>query len=314
MHHFTSAADVSDLNLLVEKAFAIKQNPFHHKDLGKNKAMCLLFFNPSLRTRLSTQKAALNIGLDTVVMDVGKDAWQLEFEDGMVMNGNKAEHIKEAAAVIAQYYDVIGIRAFAGLENREDDYAEKVMESFKKYAGIPIINLESPTRHPLQSFTDVITIEKFKQTERPKVVLSWAPHPKALPQAVANSFLEWMHLTNYDVVVTHPEGYDLANQFVKDFPVVYDQNEALKEADFVYVKNWSSYQSYGKVLHTDPAWMLTREKMKLTNQAKFMHCLPVRRNVIVADAVIDSEQSIVIPQAANREVAAQVILEEILRN
>ncbi len=314
MNHFTAAKDVDNLQSLLQSAFAIKKDPYRETQMGSNRSMCLLFLNPSLRTRLSTQKAAMNLGLDTVVMDMGKEGWQLEFEDGAVMNSNKAEHVKEAAAVIGQYYDIIGIRAFASLENREEDYAEKVINSFVKYAGVPVISLESPIRHPLQSLTDVITIEEFKQTEKPKVVLSWAPHPKALPQAVANSFLEWTHLTDYEVVVTHPKGYELSEEFVGDFPVEYDQRKALEGADFVYVKNWSSYQDYGKVLSTDPNWMLTHQKMKLTPDAKFMHCLPVRRNVIVEDAVIDSASSIVIPQAANREVAAQVVLEKILMN
>lgn len=312
MAHFTSTKDVDDLQTLLQSAFAIKKDPFRDTLLGGNRSMCLIFLNPSLRTRLSTQKAALNLGLDTVVMDMGREGWQLEFEDGAVMDGDKAEHVKEAAAVMGQYYDIIGIRAFAGLKNRDEDYAEKVIQSFVKYAGVPIINLESPTRHPLQSFTDVITIEEFKKTRQPRVVLSWAPHPKALPQAVANSFLEWMHLTDYEVVVTHPEGYELSEEFVGNFTVEYDQRKALEGADFVYVKNWSSFRDYGKVKNTDPDWMLTHQKMKLTNDGKFMHCLPVRRNVIVEDAVIDSASSIIIPQAANREVAAQAVLEQIL--
>jgi len=312
MSHFTSAQDIDNLQTLVQTAFAIKKDPYRDTLLGSNRSMCLLFLNPSLRTRLSTQKAALNLGLDTVVMDMGKEGWQLEFEDGVVMDGDKAEHVREAAAVIGQYYDIIGIRAFASLKDREEDYAEKVIQSFVKYAGVPIINLESPTRHPLQSLTDVITIEEFKKTRQPKVVLSWAPHPKALPQAVANSFLEWMQLTDYKVVITHPEGYELAEEFAGNFPVEYDQRKALESADFVYVKNWSSYRDYGKVNSMDLEWMLTHQKMKLTNDAKFMHCLPVRRNVIVEDAVIDSASSIVIPQAANREVAAQTVLEQIL--
>lgn len=312
MSHFTSAQDVDNLQTLLQSAFAIKKDPFRDTLLGSNRSMCLLFLNPSLRTRLSTQKAALNLGLDTVVMDMGKEGWQLEFEDGVVMNSDKAEHVKEAAAVIGQYYDIIGIRTFATLKDKEEDYAEKVIRSFVKYAGVPIINLESPTRHPLQSFTDVITIEEYKNTQKPRVVLSWAPHPKALPQAVANSFLEWMHLTGYEVAITHPEGYELSGEFVGNFPVEYDQRKALEGADFVYVKNWSSFRDYGKVTNTDPDWMLTHQKMKLTNDAKFMHCLPVRRNVIVEDAVIDSASSIVIPQAANREIAAQAVLEQIL--
>ena len=312
MAHFTSAKDVDNLQTLLQSAFAIKKDPYRDALLGSNRSMCLLFLNPSLRTRLSTQKAALNLGLDTVVMDMSREGWQLEFADGAVMDGDKAEHVKEAAAVIGQYYDIIGIRAFAALKDREEDYAEKVIQSFVKYAGVPIINLESPTRHPLQSFTDVITIEEFKKNQQPRVVLSWAPHPKALPQAVANSFLEWMHLTDYEVVITHPEGYELSEEFVGNFPVEYDQRKALEGADFVYVKNWSSFRDYGKVKNTDPEWMLTHQKMKLTPEAKFMHCLPVRRNVIVEDAVIDSASSIIIPQAANREVAAQAVLELIL--
>lgn len=314
MKHFTSAHDVSDLQTLLKIAHHVKHNPLGSEYLGKRKSMCLLFFNSSLRTRLSTQKAAFNLGLHTVVFDVNQGGWNLEFEDGTVMRGDKAEHVKEAAAVIGQYFDIIGIRTFAGLKNREEDYAEKVIQQFARYAGKPIVNLESPTRHPLQSLTDLITIEEYKKTEKPKVVLTWAPHPRALPQAVANSFVEWVRQTDYELVITHPEGYELAEEFTKGVPVVYDQKTAFENADFIYAKNWSSYQDYGKVLQDDDNWMVTMDKMKLTRQARFMHCLPVRRNVVVEDAVLDSEHSVVISQAANREVAAQAVLQSILQS
>ncbi len=313
MKHFTSIHDVADLAELLRQAKLVKEKPFAREQLGHHKSMCLLFFNASLRTRLSTQKAAFHLGLHTVVFDIQQGGWNLEFEDGTVMRGDKAEHVKEAAAVIGQYFDIIGIRTFAGLKNKEEDYAEQVIGQFKRYAGKPILNLESSTRHPLQSFTDLITIEEHKKTEKPKVVLTWAPHPRALPQAVANSFLEWMGATAYEVVVTHPPGYELDEAFTKGIPIVYDQQEAFENADFIYAKNWSSLKEYGKVVSEDQSWMVTAEKMKLTRQAKFMHCLPVRRNVIVEDAVLDSDQSIVIPQAANRVVAAQTVLQEMLR-
>ncbi len=312
MNHFTSIHDVPDLKKLLRTASDLKSNPFGQEQLGKHKTMCLLFFNPSLRTRLSTQRAAFNLGLHTVVFDIQQGGWNLEFEDGTVMRGDKAEHVREAAAVLGQYFDLIGIRAFAQLQDREKDYAEQVIAQFIRYAGKPIINLESPTRHPLQSLADLITIEQHKQREKPKVVLTWAPHPKALPQAVANSFLEWMHHTEYELVLTHPRGYELSEQFTQNMPVVYDQREAFEGADFIYAKNWSSYTTYGSVLQDDAAWMVTAEKMKLTNQARFMHCLPVRRNVIVEDAVLNSDQSIVIAQAANRVVAAQAVLQTVL--
>ena len=276
--------------------------------------MCLLFLNPSLRTRLSTQRAALNLGLDAVVFDVGAGGWQLEMTDGTVMSGDRAEHVREAAAVIGQYYDIVGVRAFAQLRDRDEDYQEQVIQQFVRYAGCPIISLESSVRHPLQSFTDLITIEEYKPKARPKLVISWAPHPRALPQAVVNSLLEWTRLTDYDVVLTHPEGYELADAFTKGTTVTHDQRTALEGADFVYAKNWSSYTSYGQVLRTDTEWMITQEKMQLTNQAYFMHCLPVRRNVVVEDAVLDSDQSLVIPQAANRVVAAQTVLQRMLDN
>lgn len=313
MKNFTSIHDVPDLPALLQTAREVKKLPFAQEQLGKHKSMCLLFFNSSLRTRLSTQQAAYHLDLHTVVFDINAGGWNLEFEDGTVMKGDKAEHVKEAAAVIGSYFDIIGIRTFAGLKDKEEDYAERVIEQFVRYSGKPVINLESPTRHPLQSFTDLITIEEYKQVAKPKVVLSWAPHPRALPQAVANSFVEWMKQTDYELVITHPQGYELAEEFTEGVPVVYNQLEAFAQADFVYAKNWSAYGNYGKILQDDPGWMVTLEKMKLTNHARFMHCLPVRRNVIVEDAVLDSESSIVIPQATNRIIAAQTVLQTILQ-
>ena len=310
--HFTSAADIDHWPNWLAAARSVKANPRLPNPPGKHKTMCLLFLNPSLRTRLSTQRAAINLGLDTVVFDVGPGGWQLEMTDGTVMNGDKAEHVREAAAVIGQYYDIIGVRAFAQLNDREEDDREQVIQQFVRYAGCPIISLESSVRHPLQSFTDLITIEEYKRQERPKLVISWAPHPRALPQAVTNSLLEWTRLTEYEVVLTHPEGYELSEVFTQGITVNYDQRAALEGADFVYAKNWASYTSYGQVLRTDPEWMITREKMNLTQQAYFMHCLPVRRNVVVEDAVLDSDRSLVIPQAANRVVAVQTVLQKIL--
>ncbi|NCB08648.1 MAG: N-acetylornithine carbamoyltransferase, partial [Bacteroidia bacterium] len=274
----------------------------------------LIFFNSSLRTRLSTQKAAMNMGMNTMVMNVGSDSWQLETEMGVVMDGDKAEHLLEAIPVIGSYCDIIGVRSFARFENRDDDYSEKVISQFVEYAGVPVVSMEGATRHPLQSFADLLTIEEHKTKERPKVVLTWAPHPRALPQAVPNSFVEWMRQTDYELVVTHPEGYELAPEFMGDVKVEYDQKKAFEDADFIYAKNWSSYSSYGQILSKDFSWTVDEVKMALTNQAKFMHCLPVRRNVIVTDGVIDSKNSIVIPQAANREVTAQAVLKMILED
>ncbi len=312
--HFTSAADVDHWPDWLAAARAVKTNSRAMAHLGQDKTMCLLFLNPSLRTRLSTQRAAINLGIDTVVFDVQQGGWQLEMNDGVIMSGNRAEHVREAAAVIGQYYDLIGVRAFATLQDRDEDYQEQVIQQFVRYAGRPVISLESSVRHPLQSFTDLITIEEHRRSDRPKLVISWAPHPKALPQAVTNSLLEWTQLTDYEVVLTHPEGYELANQFTRGITVTHDQRSALEGADFVYAKNWSSYQEYGQVLRTDDAWMITQEKMRLTNQAYFMHCLPVRRNVVVEDAVIDSDRSLVIQQAANRVVAAQTVLQQLLQH
>lgn len=312
MNSFLSIKDVENLPALVKNALEIKKNPHVYKDLGRNKSMCLIFLNPSLRTRLSSQKAAFNLGLDTAVLDVGSQGWKLEFEDGVVMDGDKAEHIREAAAVIGSYFDVVAIRAFAKLEDRAEDYSEQVMESFKKFCPVPVINMESSTGHPLQALTDLITIEEHKTIIKPKVVLTWAPHPKALPQAVANSFSRWMQAAGFDLTITHPEGYELVNEATGSAKVEYDQQKAFEEADFIYAKNWSSYSDYGNVLTTDPSWMITSKKMSLTNNGKFMHCLPVRRNVVVEDAVLDSDHSLVIPQAANRVVAMQTVLKNIL--
>ncbi|SKC12834.1 N-acetylornithine carbamoyltransferase [Dyadobacter psychrophilus] len=312
MKHFLSINDVTDLNQLITSGIASKRNPFADIELGKNKTIGLLFFNSSLRTRISTQKAAQNLGLNVITMNVGQDGWGLEMEEGVIMNGDKAEHVKEAAAVIGSYCDIIGIRSFAGLQDRDKDYAEIVFQQFKKYAEVPIINLESATRHPLQSLADCITIEEFKIKQRPKVVLTWLPHFKALPQAVANSFCEWMNPMDVELVITHPEGYNLAPEFVGKGQVIYDQDKALEGADFVYGKNWSSYEHYGQVLTSDPSWMITEAKMSLTDNGKFMHCLPLRRNMKVADEVLDGPRSLVIEQAANREWSAQAALREVL--
>lgn len=315
MTNFISLADVTDIDALVRSGLAAKQNPFADQHLGHNKTIGLIFFNSSLRTRLSTQKAAQNLGLNVMLMNVGQDSWGLEMEEGVLMNGDKAEHVREAAAVIGRYCDIIGIRAFAELNDRATDYREQVMNQFKVYAKKPIVNLESATRHPLQSLADCITIEEARlnlNIDRPKVVLTWLPHFKPLPQAVANSFSEWMNQRDVEFVMTHPEGYELAPEFVGDARVVYDQNEAFAGADFIYGKNWSSYTNYGKVLTQDPSWAVTMAKMDLTNNGKFMHCLPVRRNLKVSDAVLDSPRSLVIEQAANREWSAQAVLKEIL--
>lgn len=312
MQHFLSVKDAIDVQALVKEALLYKKAPYADKHIGKNRTMGLLFFNSSLRTRLSTQRAAQNLGLELIVMNVGQDGWGLEFEDGAIMNGNKAEHIKEAAPVVGQYCDIVGIRSFPGLVDREEDYSEKVLNQFVKHTGRPIVSLESATRHPLQSLADLITIEELKTKPRPKVVLTWAPHVKALPQAVPNSFAEWMNAADVDFVITHPEGYELAPEFVGNAKVTYNQKEAFEGADFIYAKNWSSYNQYGQILNQDPSWMVTMDKMKLTNNAKFMHCLPVRRNVVVEDAVLDSPNSVVVQQAGNRIWSAQVVLKQIL--
>ncbi|MCF6167374.1 N-acetylornithine carbamoyltransferase [Lutibacter sp.] len=312
MENYVNITDLDNLQDTVQEAIELKKEELQYKTLGEGKTICLLFFNNSLRTRLSTQKAAQNLGMHTVVMSFGSEGWQLEFEDGVVMNENKSEHIKEAAKVIAQYCDIVAIRAFALLTDKEKDEAEKVINSFKKYAKIPVVNMESATGHPLQALADAITIEEYKTEKKPKVVLSWAPHPKVLPHAVANSFVEMMQLQEADFVITHPEGYELNPEITKNSKIEYNQEKAFENADFIYVKNWSSYKDYGKVIKKDTDWMITAAKMKLTNNGKFMHCLPVRRNVVVADEVLDSENSIVIQQANNRTYAAQIVLKKIL--
>tara|TARA_R110001583_G_C5608135_1_gene405082 strand:- start:181 stop:1128 length:948 start_codon:yes stop_codon:yes gene_type:complete len=314
MQHYTSINDLENLQNTVKEAIELKNNELKFNSLGNGKTICLLFFNNSLRTRLSTQKAAQNLGLNTIVMNFGSEGWQLEYEDGVIMNEDKSEHVKEAAKVIAQYCDIVAIRAFASLTDKEKDLSEIVLNSFKKYAGIPVVNMESAVGHPLQALADAITMEENKTIHKPKVVLSWAPHPKALPHAVANSFVEMMQLQNADFVITHPEGYELNPEITKNSTIEYNQEKAFENADFVYVKNWSSFKDYGKVVNKDENWMITANKMKLTNNGKFMHCLPVRRNVIVADEVLDSKNSIVIEQANNRTYSAQIVLKKILEN
>ena len=316
MKKFTTVQDIGSWRDAVKEALLVKSNRFAWQHLGKNKTLLMLFFNSSLRTRLSTQKAAMNLGMNVMVLDVNQGAWKLETERGVIMDGDKAEHLLEAIPVMGSYCDIIGVRAFAGLTDREADYQERVIEQFIKYSGRPVFSMEAATRHPLQSFADLITIEEYKRTERPKVVLTWAPNPKALPQAVANSFCEWMNVTDYDFVVTHPHGYELAPEFLGKARVEYDQRKAFEGADFVYAKNWSAYtgDNYGKVLSMDRDWTVDIEKMALTNNAYFMHCLPVRRGMIVTDDVIESPQSIVIPEAANREISAEVVIKRLLES
>lgn len=316
MKQFTSVNDIGDLNAAVAEALEIKRDRFAFDTLGRNRTLMMIFFNSSLRTRLSTQKAAMNLGMNVIVLDVNQGAWKLETERGVIMDGDKAEHLLEAIPVMGCYCDIIGVRSFAGLRDKAEDYEERVIEQFIKYSGRPVFSMEAATRHPLQSFADLITIEEFKKVKRPKIVMTWAPHPRALPQAVPNSFAEWMNATGYDFVITHPEGYELDPRFVGDARVEYDQDKALEGADFVYAKNWSAYAdpNYGKVINTDRAWTVDSRKMALTNNAYFMHCLPVRRNMIVTDEVIESPQSIVIPEAANREISAQTVLKRMLES
>ena len=314
MKKYTGLDDITDLQELIAEARELKKNPYAFEHLGKRKRLVMLFFNSSLRTRLSTEKAASNLGMDVTVMNFNSDAWKLEFEDGTVMDADTSEHIKEAAQVISQYADVIAVRAFPTLIDKAKDESEYVISSFVKYASVPVVNMESATAHPLQALADAITITELAQTKKPKVVLSWAPHPKALPHAVANSFIGMMQKMDVDFTVTHPKGYELNEAILKDTPVEYDQDAALAEADFVYVKNWSNYENYGKVQATPDShgnWMLTEEKL---GKAKFMHCLPVRRNVIVSDGVLDGSNSVVIEQANNRTFSAQVVLKKILEN
>lgn len=314
MKNFINIHDVDDVSALVKEALYCKQNPKADQQLGKNKTLGLIFMNPSLRTRLSTQKAGINLGMDVMVMNFSGEGWALETNEGVIMNGDKAEHIKEAAAVVGSYCDIIGLRSFPTLKDRALDYKDHVINEFVKYAGVPIVNLESSTVHPCQSLTDILTIEEIKKIDRPKVVLTWAPHLRALPQSVANSFAEWMNRTDYEFVIANPEGYDLSKDYAGNAKIVHNPDEAYNGADFIYAKNWSSYENYGEILSQDSSWMVDERKMNLTNNGKFMHCLPVRRNVVVSDAVIDSENSIVIQEASNREFAAQAVLKRILSN
>nr|WP_321232062.1 acetylornithine carbamoyltransferase [uncultured Psychroserpens sp.] len=310
MKNYTTLRDISNLSELIKEGILLKMNPFEYSKLGQHKTLVMLFFNSSLRTRLSTEKAAKNLGMDVMILNVN-DTWNLEFEDGTIMNANTSEHIKEAAQVISQYADMIAVRAFPTLKHKTKDESEFILNNFKKYATVPIINMESATAHPLQALADAITISELTEKKTPKVVLSWGPHPKALPQAVANSFVEMMLYLDVDLTITHPKGYDLNPEITKNVTINYNQEDALKDADFVYVKNWSSYNNYGDILSHDSNWMMTKTKL---GAAKFMHCLPVRRNVVVEDTVLDSDQSVVIQQANNRTYAAQVVLKQLLEN
>ncbi len=313
MKRFTTVQDVTNIDTLVQEALMLKAHPHSFAHLGKQKTLGLIFLNPSLRTRLSTQKAAMNLGMNVMVMNMNEEGWALEMEEGAVMNGASVEHIKDAAAVMGQYCDVIGIRCFPSLINKEEDYSEKVLQKFITYCNVPVISLESATLHPLQSLADLLTIhEQWKQKQKPKVVLTWAPHIKALPQAVANSFSEWMCKADVDFTIVQPAGYELCEKYTKGARIMHDQREALKEADFVYVKNWSSYMDYGKILLTGNDWMLTNKKLMQTNNAKVMHCLPVRRNVELSDEVLDGKNSLVLEQANNRVFAVQAVLKKII--
>ena len=319
MRKFFNVGDIGDIAAALEEAREVKKNRFAWRHLGENRTIMLVFFNSSLRTRLSSQKAATNLGMNPIVLNIGQESWKLETELGVVMDGDKGEHLREAIPVMASYCDIIGVRSFAGLKDREYDYSETVLSQFIEYSGKPVISLESATVHPCQAFADLITIDEFKKKARPKVVLSWAPHPKALPQAVPNSFAEWMNAADVDFVITNPEGYDLDPKFAGDAIVEHDQMKALEGADFVYAKNWScpgvnNPDDYGKILSKDPSWTIDAKHMAVTDNAFFMHCLPVRRNVIVSDEVIDSPQSIVIPEAANREISAQVVMKRMLES
>ncbi len=319
MKSFFHVEDIGDLGAALKEALEVKKNPFAWKNLGENKTIILAFFNNSLRTRLSSQKAALNLGMNPIVLNVNGDSWKLETEMGVIMDGDKSEHLREAIPVIGSFCDIIGVRSFAGLVDREKDYAEDILQQFIEYSGKPVISLESATVHPCQAFADLITIEEHKKTARPKVVMTWAPHPKALPQAVPNSFAEWMNAADVDFVITHPEGYELDPRFAGSARIEYDQMKALEGADFVYAKNWScpgvkNPADYGKILSKDMGWTVDAKHMAVTNNAYFLHCLPVRRNMIVSDEVIDSPQSLVIPEAANRVVSAQVVMKRMLES
>ncbi|MDO3625190.1 acetylornithine carbamoyltransferase [Mucilaginibacter sp. BT774] len=314
MKLFSSVNDVTDVQALVKEALSLKQNPYAHQHLGKNKTLGLIFLNPSLRTRISTQKAGMNLGMNVMVLNIDKEGWALELKDGAVMNGGTVEHIREAAAVLGEYVDIIGVRSFPGLKDRDADYSEDIFNKFVKYCGVPVVSLESATRHPLQSLADLVTIEELKTKPRPKVVLTWAPHVKALPQAVPNSFAEWMCKADVDFTIAHPEGYELCPDFTQGATITHDQNEGLADADFIYVKNWSAYEPYGKVFDGYNDWMLTNDSLQNTNNAKVMHCLPVRRNLELSDEILDGENSIVIHQAGNRVWAAQAVLKQMLES
>ena len=314
MKSFFHVQDIGDLNAALKEALEVKANPFGWKHLGVNRTIMLVFFNNSLRTRLSSQKAALNLGMNPIVLNVNGDSWKLETGMGVVMDSDKSEHLREAIPVIGSYCDIIGVRSFAGLTDKEYDYNETILRQFIEYSGKPVISLESATVHPCQAFADLVTIEEHRRKQRPKVVLSWAPHPKCLPQAVPNSFAEWMNAADVDLVITHPKGYELDPRFAGDAKVEYDQMKALEGADFVYAKNWSSTSPYGQNICKDPSWTIDKAHMDVTDNAFFMHCLPVRRNVIVTDEVIDSPQSLVIPEAANRVVSAQVVMKRMLED
>ena len=315
MKKFTCVNDIGDLRSALDEALELKRDRFAYCDLGKNRTLLMIFFYSSLRTRLITQKAAMNLGMNVMVLDVNQGAWKLETERGVVMDGDKPEHLLEAIPVMGCYCDLIGVRSFAGLKDKAEDYEERVIEQFIRYSGRPVFSMEAATRHPLQSFADLITIEEFKTVERPKIVMTWAPHPKALPQAVPNSFAEWINKTDYEFVITHPEGYELDPEFVGNARIEYDRDKAFEGADFIYAKNWSAYAdpNYGKILSTNRRWTVDADAMKLTNNAYFMHCLPVRRNMIVSDDVIESDRSIVIPEAANREISAQTVIKRFLQ-
>ena len=317
MRHFTNVKDIGPLEEALAKAKYVKENPFADQALGKNKTLLMVFFNSSLRTRLSTQKAGLNLGMNVIVLDINQGAWKLETERGVIMDGDKSEHILEAIPVMGSYCDAIGVRSFARFESKQFDYDEVILNQFIEYSGRPVFSMEAATRHPLQSFADLITIEEYKKSKRPKVVMTWAPHPKSLPQAVPNSFAEWMNAYDCDFVITHPEGYELDPKFVGNARVEYDQRKALEGAHFVYAKNWScpgvtNPSDYGKIISRDMSWTIDTEHMSWTDNGYFLHCLPVRRGLIVTDDVIESPQSLVIPEAANRVVSAQTVLKEIL--
>lgn len=313
MKHFISVKDVENPKELVQEVIHLKNNE-KFSSIGKNKTIGLIFFNSSLRTRMSTQKAAQNLGMEVMTINVTTDSWKLEFQDGSVMNGDSVEHIKEAAAVMGVYCDILAIRSFPLLINKEEDYAENILNQFVKYSKVPVVSLESATLHPLQSLADMVTIQEHQKTNKPKIVLSWAPHVKSIPQVVANSFAEWVLASDYELTITHPKGYELSEAFTKGATIEYDQQKALSNADFVYVKNWSSYADYGKVLEVKEDWQLTQEKLKVTHQAKIMHCLPVRRNLELSDAVIDSEQALILAQAENRIYATQTVLKKLIEN